>query len=178
MSWVAPRNWVPGEFVTATMMNTLRDNLLYLKTQLDADEANIAGLNNNWAAYSPTWYNGDAPCFVVDGTISGTWVQHNKTVHARIVLTIGASTGIGTSTGANEFLFGLPVICYMPGGVLGSASVFDASGNSNTAGVTYLATTTQILLSYGVNQPFVSATSPNVTAVGDIYSMNMTYATP
>jgi hypothetical protein len=31
MAWTTPRTWIPGEFVTASMMNThLRDNLSYL----------------------------------------------------------------------------------------------------------------------------------------------------
>lgn len=36
MAWTAPRTWVTGELVTASIMNThIRDNQLYLKTEVD-----------------------------------------------------------------------------------------------------------------------------------------------
>ncbi len=36
--WTVPRTWVPGELVTATMMNThVRDNLNLLKTSINDD---------------------------------------------------------------------------------------------------------------------------------------------
>lgn len=36
MAWTAPRTWTTGELVTAAIMNThIRDNQLYLKTEVD-----------------------------------------------------------------------------------------------------------------------------------------------
>jgi hypothetical protein len=43
MAWTAPRTWVAGETVTATMMNAhVRDNLLVLKTSIANDGSLVA----------------------------------------------------------------------------------------------------------------------------------------
>lgn len=38
MAWTTPRTWIPGELVTATMMNEqIRDNMSILKTSINDD---------------------------------------------------------------------------------------------------------------------------------------------
>jgi hypothetical protein len=49
MAWTSPRTWIPGEFVTASMLNThLRDNLLFLfgGSKLASYTATKADVNN------------------------------------------------------------------------------------------------------------------------------------
>lgn len=42
MAWTIPRNWTAGELITALIMNThIRDNLNYLKGQVDAADTPV-----------------------------------------------------------------------------------------------------------------------------------------
>lgn len=86
MAWTAPRTWLTGEVVTATLMNThIRDNF------------NAVG--DAWTAYTPTcsWTVGN-------GTLTGRYRSVGKTVDVSIRFALGT-----TSTPSSIVTFTLPV---------------------------------------------------------------------
>lgn len=71
MAWTAPRTWVTGELVTASLMNThVRDNLNYLKSQTDAmlGYALQLATATQDPADSTTYFGGGFPAFAVGTT--------------------------------------------------------------------------------------------------------------
>lgn len=108
MAWTAPRTWVAGETVTAAIMNThIRDNL--------------KAIADPWVSYVPAWTaSGTAPA-LGNGTIVGaSRTLGPKTVHFRILLTMGSTTTYGTGT----YRFTLPAAAL----ALGAGSTLNLAG--------------------------------------------------
>lgn len=83
-----PRNWTPGEVVSAAELNTeVRDAL--------------TGVQAAWDTYTPTWTN----LTVGNGTVIARYLQIGKTVHVRISLTGGT-----TSSASGAVSVSLPVV--------------------------------------------------------------------
>lgn len=92
MAWTAPRTWVDGETVTATLLNThLRDNL--------------KAIGDPWTAYTPAWTAATTNPALGNGTLVGAYLSLGKLVVWRIRLTIGSTTTLGSGI----YSFSLPV---------------------------------------------------------------------
>src|SRR5262245_36696660 len=95
MAWTIPRTWVPGELVTASMMNTqIRDNLNFLYSNL--------------ATWTPTiTFDTPGNLSVAYGTQVGTWCRAGGFVVARMVMITSTFTFTTASGGLR--IGGLPL---------------------------------------------------------------------
>jgi hypothetical protein len=123
MAWTAPRTYVPGELVTAAMLNThVRDNLLYLKTATDG------------FSLSAAWPVGS----IFTATVStnpatllgfGTWAAHGT---GRVLVAIDATqtefdTG-GETGGAKTHSHTGPSHTHAAGTLAGPSHTHSAAG--------------------------------------------------
>lgn len=60
----------------------------------EAVDARVA--SGAWSTYSPTWTAASTNPAIGNGTIAGRYVQVGKTVHFRVVITMGSTTTYGT----------------------------------------------------------------------------------
>lgn len=112
MAWTAPRTWIAGETVTASIGNThWRDNF-------DA-------IGGAWTAFTPAWKDGagGAALSIGNGTLTGAYSKAGRRVAFRIVLIRGTTTNLGTTAHVFEVPFA-PATLYAP---MGAAFVQDAS---------------------------------------------------
>lgn len=112
MAWTAPRTWVTGEVVTATMMNThVRDNLL---ASLGPTVSSVAALNTAWGGTPPDGAKGvirvgvspySHKAVVYDSGL-GKWVSDSKTTSWGEGYGISHNTTISTVNSADQLLAG------------------------------------------------------------------------
>lgn len=94
MAYTAPRTWIPGEVVTAALLNThLRDN--------------FKSVGDPWTAYTPTWNGSAATPAIGNGTLTGRFMQVGKLVRFHIDLVYGSTTTSGAA--GNLWNWSLPV---------------------------------------------------------------------
>lgn len=95
MAWTTPRTWVPGELVTASMMNTqIRDNQSFLYS--------------NISSWTPTiTFDTPGNLNVVYATQIGTWARGGGYVFARMVIVTSTFTFTTASGGLR--IGGLPL---------------------------------------------------------------------
>jgi hypothetical protein len=114
MAWTSPRTWIPGEFVTASMLNThLRDNLLWLfglmPTAYPATLANVLNTVTetdvcHFTVPAAAWGDGDIirveiPCLAKQNSGS------NRTATLKVNVGAGAQVSLknGSAGGAGLF---------------------------------------------------------------------------
>lgn len=121
MAWTAPRTWIVGEIVTATMLNThLRDNLLQLRSDLNRESSFVVAASDApqvMKDYADYLCDGNqdqteisaaiAACGVIGGKVvlsSGTFLVDNPITFANSYVTLqgqGESTIIKVKNAAN-----------------------------------------------------------------------------
>lgn len=117
-----PKTWTSPYVVTAADLNTeIRDAL--------------TGIQAAWTAYTPAWTAATTNPTLGNGTITGNYWQVGKTIHGRIVLTIGSTTTLGSGA----YSFGLPAAALDANGIgasgwlNGPQKVIVGRGGSTTA---------------------------------------------
>lgn len=119
-----------------------------------------------WTTYSPVWSSSGTAVSLGNGTLLGKYIQYGKTVHFRLMLTMGSTTTYGTGF----YLWTMPVTAVTERQV-GVCEIAD-TGTTDRAAVAYTINTTQIVAAtIGV----VTPTSPQTFANTDSITFNMTY---
>lgn len=156
MAWTAPRTWVAGEVVTASLMNThIRDNEKML--------------SDSWAAYTTTWTSSGGGAAVGNGSLTAFAAIVNKWVRFRILLTYGTTSNAGTGT----WQFTLPGSSVTGRGSLGTAACFDTSAAllyprnvfQNGTGTLVVADMTPTRI--GGTSPFTWASGDELNIIGE-----------
>src|SRR5918996_3875392 len=111
MVWTAPRTWVTGELVTATLLNThLKDNL----------NAIVPVGPDGWS----TW----TPVITQLGTVGHTVTRATYTKVGRLLVVSADLAITGTGTGNNAItVSGWPFTAASAAMMMGSFRLFDAS---------------------------------------------------
>lgn len=162
MAFTTPRTWVPGEVLTASLLNThLRDNLL--------------AMTGAWTAYTPTWTATGGGASLGNGSLTGRYSGVGKTVHFYISFGIGSTTALGSG----RWDFSLPVasIGYSP------TSHLLGVGNAKDTGVRLYRLDTMFVdtgkvcgwRDTGAAEATVTPTSPFTFAAGDSVTLAGTY---
>lgn len=109
MAWTTPKTWTDNvDVLSATNLNThLRDNLDTLAS---------------WVAYTPTLVGTSGTFTLGNGGLSGAHITIGNRVLARVKLSIGTTTSVGSST---VWKFGLPSTIATGSYALGTAAVYD-----------------------------------------------------
>lgn len=95
----------------------------------------LAGEGGAWRTYTPT--------LTQSGTVAATvtravWARYGRTIHFQVTLAVTAS-----GTANNQVTVSLPATAASSGfTIIGGGYLTDATGPSNYAGITYLASTT------------------------------------
>lgn len=159
-----PDTWGAGEIPTAAKMNAeIRDAL--------------AGIQDAWDVYTPTWTGSVTNPVIGDGTLTGAYLQVGKTFHFRISITMGSTT----TYGSGGWLLALPAVPIVPHLlVMGVARDTSASQSFPIAGER--AGTSGSSLSLRVwpttaGNPFsgITSTTPFAWGTGDILSLTGTF---
>ncbi|MGW2226788.1 hypothetical protein [Streptomyces formicae] len=92
----APRTWLVGEIVTASLLNTeIRDQ--------------FNSFFGAWSTWSPTWFaEGGAAPTLGNGTLAGRYMKVGRTVDWVMQLTWGSTTAPGGGGGSENWMFVLP----------------------------------------------------------------------
>lgn len=158
----APRTWLVGEIVTASLLNTeIRDQ--------------FNSFFGAWSTWTPTWLaEGGAAPTLGNGTIAGRYMKVGRTVDWVMQLTWGATTAAGGGAGSENWMLGLPALPAT--GFSYRIASFDAFDNSSS--LHYSARGVYNTGSGGVVKTLVSdradasgiwdSTLPFVFAAGDI----------
>lgn len=145
-----------------------------------AASAAIAGskleFGGAWTSWTPTWTN----LTIGNGTYANGYVQVGKIVIARMKLTLGSTTSVGSTP-----YFTLPVTAkssvYTQYESLGTGTVIDSSAVAPYQGyAAFRDTTTAYPFTFAVSggnvtQVGISATGPFTWATSDTIIMNMVY---
>lgn len=158
MAWTAPRTWVSGETITATILNThIRDNL------------NAIGAA--WTTYTPTLTG-----FTVSSTSRARYVQAGKwiTVQYRAVLNAAPTGSMNVTlpfTAASTYVGGAG------GDVHGECLGYDTSAGAYHLGAAICVSAALNKLQFQSNTGTATwnATAPWTWASGDILSFNVAY---
>lgn len=162
MAFTTPRTWVPGEVLTASLLNThLRDNLL--------------AMTGAWDTYTPTWTSTGGGQSLGNGSLTGRYTSAGKTVHFYISFSIGSTTALGS--GRWDFALPKTAIGYAAlGHLLGVGSARDTgvrvyrldSMFVDTGKVTGWRDT-------GATEAVITPTTPFTFAAGDSITLAGTY---
>lgn len=141
MAWKNPKTWLPGELVTAAMLNTeLRDELTDLNVRVPAlvnDPTRFLRSDGQWVvvaaggtvAYTPTWTtNSGSQPSIGNGTLRGSYSKVGNLVQAAFIIISGSSTVLGSGI----WFFSLPVPADPAYEYFGGAMMFE-SGFANVA---------------------------------------------
>lgn len=126
--------------------------------------------DGTWVAFTPTF---SGSVVGSGGTLTGRYLQLQKTVKYRINLVLGST---GLSIGSNMF-FGFPVATassYALGDPMGRAFMVDTSVGSGSrllGELCWVSTAQGFLITAKDTAPTVTATSPWTWAVGDVVSI-------
>jgi len=165
MAWTTPRTWANNETVNDTIMNAhVRDNLNFLYRP------------GAWASYTPTVSGFTS----VVTTTAGYWQQAGQIVFARVEVTLGTVTTLGSST----ITVTLPVTAQTSGAVtLGvtpiGTGLFDPAAANPYVAIPQLATSTTFrALVMNASPPNMSTWTgaiPSGQANGDKWSFTLAY---
>lgn len=123
------------------------------------------------SAYTPTWTGSVTNPAIGNGTITGRYRRHGKTVTA----TINITTGSTTTYGSGFWSFTLPVTADTTVSPIGSAQMLDAStGTVYTGHVIHTTSTTMVVYSHNTTAAVGQAT-PQTWAVNDTLRLTLTY---
>jgi hypothetical protein len=165
MAWTTPRTWANNETVNDTIMNAhVRDNLSFLYRP------------GAWASYTPTVSGFTS----VVTTTAGYWQQAGQIVFARVEITLGTVTTLGSST----ITVSLPVTAQTTGAIslnstpIGSG-IFDAIGANPTMAIPQISSSTTFRSLVGVGTyPSMSTwtgAAPSGQANGDKWYFTLAY---
>lgn len=154
MAWTAPRTWVAGEVLTASLLNThLRDNLL--------------AISDPWTPYTPTWTASGGGNSIGNGSVGGRYLAIGKTIHFYINFGVGSTTSVGTG----RWDFSLPVtsVAYASlGHLIGYGVAKDNGVRNYHLDALYVGTTTVTgWRDAGATEATVTPTTPFTWATGD-----------
>jgi hypothetical protein len=158
----APRTWVVGEVVSATVLN-----------QEIRDQFN--SMFAAWTAYTPTWTASTTTPVLGNGTLTGRYMKIGRTVICHINLTTGS-----TSTyGSGNHSFSLPVQAANVGtAIVGNAHLL---GTDRWAGQIIVSpNATNIspffpITATNTRVDFLTATRPEALVAGTQLRMTFTY---
>jgi hypothetical protein len=165
MAWTTPRTWANNETVNDTIMNAhVRDNLNFLYRP------------GAWASYTPTVSGFTS----VVTTTAGYWQQAGQIVFARVEITLGTVTTLGSST----ITVSLPVTAQTTGAItlnstpIGSG-IFDANAANPTMAIPQLSSSTTFRSLVGAGTyPAMSTwtgAAPSGQANGDKWFFTLAY---
>lgn len=122
-------------------------------------------------AYTPTWTGSTTNPAIGNGTITGRYMRHGKTVTA----TINIAAGSTTTYGSGYWIFTLPFTADTTVSPIGSAQILDSStGTIYTGNVIHVSGTTMVVYSHNTTAP-VGAAVPMTWAVSDTLRLTLTY---
>lgn len=168
MAWTAPRTWVEGEDVVASMLNTdVRDN--------------FKAITDPWTSYTPVL--GGTGWSLGNGTATGKYTRIGKTVHFRAEIVIGSTTTKSATTSPN-ITVPLSIAQTAHGAQVFNCGLFDVSA-ALYFGLAHVSTTTWDKATiYGLYSATtfgqitaVTATDPFTWTTGDLMQMSGTYET-
>jgi len=130
-AWTAPRDWAPGELVTAALLDVhVRDNLQYLFDAVTALQA--AGLGNGaYTAFTPALQASTTnPSLGTGADRVGRFVQIGEFVQGWASITFGPS---GVSAGSGTYRVTLPVAASSTSRVrvVGEGRIIDSSAGTS-----------------------------------------------
>ncbi len=144
-----PRAWDSLAVTPAALPQALNDDLRAMALGFGA-----------WTSYTPAWTsNGSAPA-LGNGSISGSYLQVQKLVIAKVVLITGTTSTYGTGI----YFFSLPVAA-ASGLVYGSGLVTDNSPSAQYTAVAIYDSSTRFALVR--DSGYVAATSPITFTTSD-----------
>jgi hypothetical protein len=127
-----------------------------------------------WLTYSPNWTAVTTSPVLGNGTISGWYRRVGKTVHFRILLTMGSTT----TYGSGGFGFSLPVASIAQpspiGGAIGNAALYDLSAPTRNFRHVYWAGTNVVRIADD-SGALAANTVPWTWANGDQIAIHGTY---
>lgn len=142
-------------------------------TDLNAEvKALWTGLQAAWDTYTPTRRDGagGSALTIGNGTITGSYREVGKTVDAVIVMTVGSSTG----TGSTVWTFELPVAPASSDKVIGVGSYYDASAGINVPVVVHGVSGSEVEAS-NYQGTIIQSTGPLTWASGDKIKLRVSY---
>ena len=123
------------------------------------------------AAYTPTWTGSTTNPAIGNGTITGRYMRHAKTVVATINITAGSTTTFGSG----YWIFTLPFTADTTVSPIGTAQILDSStGTVYTGHVIHVSSTTMVVYSHSTTAP-VGAAVPMTWATSDTLRLTLTY---
>jgi hypothetical protein len=159
-----PRTWAASEVATSTHLNTeVRDAL--------------TGIQAAWTTYVPTWAAITTNPAIGNGTLQGFYMRIGKTIHFRVVITMGSTTTYGTG----QWYATLPVA---PVSTLGrlqfNSSYYDSAIADRSGVATWDSANSRVLLhswptTAGAALAQVSATVPHTWGTSDQVVVGGTY---
>jgi hypothetical protein len=159
MAWVPPRTWVNGT-VTAAMMNEISSSL--------------HAIGDAWIPFTPSWTAGTTAPSLGNGTATGAYSAHGKTIHFRAKVTMGSTT----TYGAGSYFLTVP---FQPlTGLTPHLEVFanDVSAGTYYTGKTYFTASTTVGMAIHTTLPYMVALNPSAPftwATGDSFEIYGTY---
>lgn len=136
----------------------------------------LSGGNSNevdiaTVSYAPTWTGGSSNPAIGNGTLAGYYTRQGRVIVYTFSLDIGSTTTMGTG----EWRFSLPFVNASNQPVVGSAFIFDATGNAYAAIPFAAASGTYATLYVHGSNAVVSGTVPITFATGDLIRATLTY---
>lgn len=123
------------------------------------------------SAYTPTWTGSTTNPVIGNGTITGRYRRHGKTVTA----TINIAAGSTTTYGSGFWSFTLPFTADTTVSPIGSAQILDSSaGTVFTGHVIHNSSTTMVVYSHNTTAAIGSAV-PMTWANNDTLRLTLTY---
>jgi hypothetical protein len=123
----------------------------------------LAIIGSPWASYTPAWTASSSNPSLGNGTISGSYLQINKTVLFRVVLFAGSTTTFGSGT----YRLSLPVTAMNSAEIINaSVHLYDSSASAHQSGVaTYVSAS--VIQFFSASSGQVNPTTPWTWANGD-----------
>lgn len=140
---------------------------------LRATDTDTIGWAGGYTAYTPTWTSNGTQPALLNGTLTGRYLQIGKMVQGSVTLTMGSTTTFGTGA----YILSLPVTPNLgnPNFPLGSLVLVDASAGSVYAYSAVVGGGGIVGMSGANPGVLVAATSPFTFAVSDTIFVNFTY---
>lgn len=134
-------------FVTAegTTASTDRGDIILLGSEARIRDVNHSEGFGHWTTYTPSWaaIGGTQPS-IGDGTLTGAYTRIGDTIHYRVTMVAGGTTGFGSG---GAWTFSLPVtsVSYDAETPLGTLAVYDSSTSTRAEGIVLAQSTTVVL---------------------------------
>jgi hypothetical protein len=145
-------------------------------SDLIADDLNAA-VGATWTLYTPTWTGATTNPVLGNGTLSGAWTKHGKTITVRVNLKPGSTT----TYGSGAWRFALPETAATVAGFVGfpiwvgSAYGFDAGVANRGGDVNVFSGATYATITGNGTTSEWDATKPHTWSNGDYLSATFSY---